>query len=167
MLLHPHQKLDWTIRFSLLNDIVKALYYIHVGLPILCHGRLTSVCCYIDSRFVLKLTDYGLNSFFELSVAETWATKRGTSYFANMLWSAPEHIRLDFAYGSEPIKSSSKAGDVYSLGIILQEVILRIPPFGMHSALSSEGWYTGHAILPCRRYCQSRVGARPYGIVEC
>ena len=139
MLLDAQHKMDWTIRFSLINDIVKALYYIHPSPTVVCHGRLTSCCCYVDSRFVLKVADYGLNSFFELSVAEAWATKRSVNYFSNMLWSAPEHIRLNLAYGSEPVKPPSKPGDIYSFGIIIQEVILRIPPFGMYGAMNHEG----------------------------
>ncbi|OQV14039.1 Atrial natriuretic peptide receptor 1 [Hypsibius exemplaris] len=137
LLADAHFKLDWTVRFSFLHDIVKALFFIHLS-SIACHGRLTSRCCFVDSRFVLKLTDYGLNSFFELSVAEQWATKRNANYFVNMLWTAPEHIHLGLSYGSEAVKEPTKPGDIYSFGIILQETILRLKPFGMFGAMSPE-----------------------------
>ena len=40
----------------------KGLLHLHNSV-IVYHGRLRSSNCVIDSRFVLKLTDFGLNSF--------------------------------------------------------------------------------------------------------
>ncbi len=37
--------------------------YLHGG-DLKVHGRLKSSNCVVDSRFVLKLTDYGLPSFY-------------------------------------------------------------------------------------------------------
>lgn len=137
MLLSVQHRLDWTIRFSLLHDIIKGLTYIHQS-PIPCHGRLTSACCFIDMRFGLKITDCGLHSFFELSVAEMWAAKREANFYSNMLWTAPERLRHDFT-SQASFKTATKSGDIYSFGIILQETILRQRPFGMYGAMSAEG----------------------------
>ena len=41
------------------------MHYIHTS-PIEVHGRLSSSICMIDSRFVLKVTGFGLRSITEL-----------------------------------------------------------------------------------------------------
>ena len=138
MLVDHHKKLDWIIRFSLLHDLVKGLGYIHYS-ALTCHSRLTSKCCYVDARFVLKVADYGLPSFFELSVAEMWASKREVNYYADMLWTAPEQMRVEVAFGRNVAPPPTRSGDIYSFGIILQETMLRLPPFGMYGAMSAEG----------------------------
>lgn len=66
------------MRFSLISDCMKGTSYLHKSV-LHVHGRLTSLCCYIDSRFVLKVGDYGLHAFFELSLAELWAVKESQS----------------------------------------------------------------------------------------
>lgn len=43
-----------------------------------------------------------------------------------LLWTAPEHLRDPF-----PGTKGSEKGDIYSLAIIMQEVILRVQPYGM------------------------------------
>ena len=43
------------------------MYYIHTS-PIEVHGRLTSSRCVIDSRFVLKITGFGLKSIHECNI---------------------------------------------------------------------------------------------------
>lgn len=51
---------------------------------------------------------------------------------SDLLWMAPEHIRTAILKNDvATVASSSPAGDVYSFGIIMQEVILRKPPFCM------------------------------------
>ena len=86
------------------------------------HGHLRSSNCLIDSRWVLKITSFGLN-----------ALKRGVQRNGNMgdyekhkrlLWTAPELLREDNVkpYGT-------KTGDIYSFGIVLQEILYRAMPF--------------------------------------
>ncbi|XP_069624199.1 atrial natriuretic peptide receptor 1 isoform X2 [Ranitomeya imitator] len=54
--------LDWMFRYSLINDIVKGMLFLHNSV-IASHGNLKSSNCVVDSRFVLKITDYGLATF--------------------------------------------------------------------------------------------------------
>lgn len=56
-------KLDWTFRLSLLTDLVKGMRYLHAS-PLRVHGRLSSRNCVVDSRWVLRVTDYGLPALF-------------------------------------------------------------------------------------------------------
>ncbi|KAK3095510.1 hypothetical protein FSP39_015523 [Pinctada imbricata] len=112
-------KLDWDFKVSLLTDLVRGLRFIQ-GSQIHYHGNLTSRNCVIDSRWVLKLTDFGMPGFRERG-------KMTASYEpSELLWTAPEHLRDPF-----PGMRGSEKGDMYSLAIIMQEIILRKQPFGM------------------------------------
>ncbi|XP_053560201.1 atrial natriuretic peptide receptor 1 [Bombina bombina] len=106
--------LDWMFRYSLINDIVKGMLFLHNSV-IMSHGNLKSSNCVVDSRFVLKITDYGLASFrCSLDSEDSHA------FFAKKLWTAPELLRME-----NPPPQGTPKGDVYSFGIILQEVALR------------------------------------------
>uniref|UniRef100_A0AAY4CY16 Guanylate cyclase n=1 Tax=Denticeps clupeoides TaxID=299321 RepID=A0AAY4CY16_9TELE len=106
--------LDWMFKYSLINDIVKGMVYLHNSV-ILSHGNLKSSNCVVDNRFVLKITDYGLSSFrTECDLEDTH------SYYAKKLWRAAELLRMECPPGR-----GTQKGDVYSFGIILQEVAQR------------------------------------------
>uniref|UniRef100_A0A8C1NNF3 Guanylate cyclase n=1 Tax=Cyprinus carpio TaxID=7962 RepID=A0A8C1NNF3_CYPCA len=105
--------LDWMFRYSLINDIVKGMVFLHNSV-IVSHGNLKSSNCVVDSRFVLKITDYGLESFHKENNLEDMH-----ALYARKLWTAPELLRAD----NPPVCGTQK-GDVYSFGIILQELAL-------------------------------------------
>ncbi|GBN48809.1 Atrial natriuretic peptide receptor 2 [Araneus ventricosus] len=48
-------------RVSLMHDLVKGMAYLH-STDIRSHGNLKSSNCLVDSRFALKITDFGLHS---------------------------------------------------------------------------------------------------------
>uniref|UniRef100_A0A8B9L454 Guanylate cyclase n=1 Tax=Astyanax mexicanus TaxID=7994 RepID=A0A8B9L454_ASTMX len=106
--------LDWMFKYSLINDIVKGMAFLHNSV-IVSHGNLKSSNCVVDNRFVLKITDYGLSSFRTESDPED-----AHSYYARKLWMAPDLLRM-----SNPPACGTQKGDIYSFGIILQEVALR------------------------------------------
>lgn len=55
----------------------KGMKYLH-STPIRVHGYLSSRNCVIDSRWVLKVTDYGLPTFYEAQgIPPTAKTARG------------------------------------------------------------------------------------------
>ncbi|XP_051901702.1 LOW QUALITY PROTEIN: atrial natriuretic peptide receptor 1-like [Pristis pectinata] len=109
--------LDWMFRYSLINDIVKGMAFLHNSV-IGCHGNLKSSNCVVDSRFVLKIADYGLATF-----RSTLNSEDQHSLYAKKLWTAPEILRM------ESPSTGTQKGDVYSFGIILQEIGLRRGPF--------------------------------------
>lgn len=83
------------------------------------HGHLKSTNLVVDSRFNVNICDYGLRSVYsQIKTNEEDFNPR------NLFWTAPEHLRERF-----PTKTGSKKGDVYSFGIILQEIICRTGPF--------------------------------------
>ncbi|KAJ8313089.1 hypothetical protein KUTeg_010462 [Tegillarca granosa] len=57
-------KLDWMFKLSIITDIINGMEYIHNS-PIKSHGKLKSSNCVVDSRWVCKITDYGLWNWYE------------------------------------------------------------------------------------------------------
>uniref|UniRef100_A0A8C4VJL2 Guanylate cyclase n=1 Tax=Gopherus evgoodei TaxID=1825980 RepID=A0A8C4VJL2_9SAUR len=100
--------MDWEFKISVMYDIAKGMSYLHSSKTEV-HGRLKSTNCVVDSRMVVKITDFGCNSIL---------TPRKD------LWTAPEHLRH---------ADVSQKGDVYSYGIIAQEIILRRETFYTNS----------------------------------
>ncbi|XP_029442987.1 heat-stable enterotoxin receptor [Rhinatrema bivittatum] len=96
--------MDWEFKISVMYDIAKGMSYLHSSKTEV-HGRLKSTNCVVDNRMVVKITDFGCNSILP---------------HRKDLWMPPEHLRQ---YGY------SQKGDVYSYGIIAQEIILRKETF--------------------------------------
>ncbi|XP_044059250.1 retinal guanylyl cyclase 2 isoform X1 [Siniperca chuatsi] len=112
-------KLDWMFKSSLLLDLIKGMKYLHHrDFP---HGRLKSRNCVVDGRFVLKITDYGFNELLESQKAPIEEPPP-----EDLFWTAPEFLR-DLAIS----RKGTYKGDVYSFSIILQEVVVRGPPYCM------------------------------------
>uniref|UniRef100_A0A8D1RFI5 Guanylate cyclase n=1 Tax=Sus scrofa TaxID=9823 RepID=A0A8D1RFI5_PIG len=112
-------KLDWMFKSSLLLDLIKGIRYLHHrGMP---HGRLKSRNCVVDGRFVLKITDHGHGRLLE---AQRVLPEPPSA--EDQLWTAPELLR-------DPAleRRGTLAGDVFSLSIIMQEVVCRSPPYAM------------------------------------
>uniref|UniRef100_A0A3Q0SQG1 Guanylate cyclase n=1 Tax=Amphilophus citrinellus TaxID=61819 RepID=A0A3Q0SQG1_AMPCI len=119
-------KLDWMFKSSLVLDLIKGMKYLHHrDFP---HGRLKSRNCVVDGRFVLKITDYGFNELLESQKAPLEEPPP-----EDLFWTPPEILR--------DLTNSRKGtfkGDVYSFSIILQEVVVRGPPYCMLGLLPEE-----------------------------
>uniref|UniRef100_A0A671VW91 Guanylate cyclase n=1 Tax=Sparus aurata TaxID=8175 RepID=A0A671VW91_SPAAU len=112
-------KLDWMFKSSLVLDLIKGMKYLHHrDFP---HGRLKSRNCVVDGRFVLKITDYGFNELLESQKAPIEEPPP-----EDLFWTAPEFLR---DLGNS--RKGTYKGDVYSFSIILQEVVVRGPPYCM------------------------------------
>lgn len=98
-------------------------------------------------RFVLKLTDFGVHQLRGAGLVEKYSHQ----YYRGKLWRAPELLRADHnLFPQRPLKKVSYGrmestkgllqkqesvvgtpkGDVYSFGIILHEVIVRLGTWG-------------------------------------
>uniref|UniRef100_A0A7N9ARU9 Guanylate cyclase n=1 Tax=Mastacembelus armatus TaxID=205130 RepID=A0A7N9ARU9_9TELE len=136
--------LDWMFKYSLINDIVKGMLFLHNSV-IFSHGKLKSSNCVVDNRFVLKITDYGLSSFR----SDSDLGKDAHAYYAQRLWMAPELLRME-----APPPQGTQKGDVYSFGIILQEVALRRGAFYLEGDPLSPKEIVDRVVLgewPCLR----------------
>ncbi|KAH8380698.1 hypothetical protein KR009_007840 [Drosophila setifemur] len=128
-------KLDWSFRLSLLTDLVRGMRYLHSS-PLRVHGALTSRNCVVDARWVLKITDYGLSSFYESQGLPPMPRNA-----KQLLWTAPELLRSmkqhqqqhHHQYQHGRVQLGTQPGDVYSFGIIMQEVVVRGEPYCMLS----------------------------------
>uniref|UniRef100_A0A915LC13 Guanylate cyclase n=1 Tax=Romanomermis culicivorax TaxID=13658 RepID=A0A915LC13_ROMCU len=112
-------RLDKMMIYSLMHDLVKGMDYIH-STDFKSHGNLKSSNCVVDSRFVLKVTDFGLNYIRSL---EDMPDDHELDMFAkcrNKLWTAPELLRMH----KRSLEGTPK-GDVYSFGIVLHEMAFR------------------------------------------
>ncbi|CAJ0561087.1 unnamed protein product, partial [Mesorhabditis spiculigera] len=111
-------ELDKMMKYSLLHDLVKGMYFLHNS-ELRTHGRLKSTNCVVDSRFVLKVTDFGLH---KLHALEDDPPDLGEHALAKKkLWTSPELLRVG---NSRPVGGTQK-GDVYSFAIILHEMLWR------------------------------------------
>ncbi|XP_055996628.1 atrial natriuretic peptide receptor 1-like isoform X2 [Ostrea edulis] len=108
--------LNWDVRASLTCDVIQAMDYIH-GSNLKYHGHLTSLNCVIDSRFVLKVTEFGIQSLRDFDIDVT---------NKDSLWVAPELLRKQTPV-SDVLEMQN--ADVYSFGIILYEILSRKEPF--------------------------------------
>lgn len=115
---NPEYNLDWTFRMSLIMDVTRGMHYLH-GSPIKSHGALKSSNCLVDSRFVLKISDFGLH-FLRGNDKSDEADANSYQYWKRFLWTAPELLRMN-----NPPAPGSQKGDVYSFAIIMQEIIMR------------------------------------------
>lgn len=141
---------------SLPSRLTQGMAFLHNSI-IGYHGSLKSSNCVVDSRFVLKITDYGLASFRQghesegnhalyasecpasPPVARSPACPLGKPQpctpltpdspappASEKLWTAPELLQKGTLLPPPP---AMQKADVYSFGIILQEIALRSGAF--------------------------------------
>lgn len=139
---------------------------------IVSHGKLKSSNCVVDNRFVLKVTDYGLCSlrsegppgggapacfarewsWISAHICARCSSRGGCSLWlrpSERLWLAPELLRME-----APPPRGTQKGDVYSFGVILQEVALRRGAFYLEGEpLSPKGAPGGGAWARPRLSC--------------
>jgi len=141
-------KLDWIVKFSMLNDIATGMKYLHSKFGP--HSNLKSSNCLVDSTWKVKIADYGLHSLreaFASGVQENDGSaavpgkdrKKGPEAFTEgeegfyattkkLLWTAPEKLRAShFSIAAV----STREQDVYSFGIILDEIANENMPYSV------------------------------------
>ncbi|CEP15224.1 hypothetical protein [Parasitella parasitica] len=121
VLANPDIDLTWIFRFSLINDLLEGLDFLQHS-RFNYHGSLTSFSCLISGKWELKITDYGLRKIHRTQIDPTIMTD-----ITNLLWVAPESVACTSIglYVTSPTKSA----DIYSVGIILNEILTRERPY--------------------------------------
>ncbi|CAB3381316.1 Hypothetical predicted protein [Cloeon dipterum] len=117
---HEQIQLDPVFRYSLMHDAVKGMCFLHAS-DIRTHGNLKSSNCVVDSRFVLKIADFGLHSLRGVHSSVDLPNTDAYAYWKRQLWTAPELLRMKYG---PPLEGTQK-GDVYSFGIIMHEILSR------------------------------------------
>ncbi|GAV04945.1 hypothetical protein RvY_15145-1 [Ramazzottius varieornatus] len=125
LLENDEMELDWGFKSSLITDLVSGLDYIHTSF-LVSHGNLHSSNCLIDSRFTLKISDYAFPELRQTSKPIGKSIDGHVDvdlHHKVLLWRAPEFLR-----DSMPPAGSPK-GDVYSMAIVLSEIVTRREPY--------------------------------------
>ena len=111
------------------NLCQQGMRYIHRS-DLKTHGNLKSYTCLVDSRWTVKVSFFGLHSLTG-GVNECGVNEGNHS---DLLWTAPELLRM-----CNVVPPGGTAnGDVYSFGIMLQELLFRNTPF-FYCDISAEG----------------------------
>ena len=106
--------------------------YIHSS-PLGSHGHIRSSSCLVDSRWQIKLTSFGLHF---LKREDRGLQEIGEyQKYKKQLWTAPELLRMPEHLRPD---CGTKAGDVFSFAIVLQEILYRSMPYFMET-LTPEG----------------------------
>ncbi|XP_076650294.1 atrial natriuretic peptide receptor 1 [Halictus rubicundus] len=114
-------KLDQVFRVSLIHDIIRGMAYLHAS-EVKSHGNLNSYNCVVDSRFVLKIADFGLHELRTRIPSNE--DPDDAVYRRKQLWTAPELLRT----ARRPPEGTQK-GDVYSFAVIVHEIVVQQGPF--------------------------------------
>ncbi|XP_076296044.1 atrial natriuretic peptide receptor 1 isoform X2 [Lasioglossum baleicum] len=121
VLVNEKIKLDPVFRVSLIHDIIRGMAYLHAS-EVKSHGNLNSYNCVVDSRFVLKIADFGLHEL--RSRISSNEDPDDAVYQRKQLWTAPELLRM----ARRPPEGTQK-GDVYSFAVIVHEIVVQQGPF--------------------------------------
>ncbi|XP_055350580.1 receptor-type guanylate cyclase Gyc76C-like isoform X2 [Paramacrobiotus metropolitanus] len=125
--------LDSMFMEAMLGDIVRGMCYLHMS-SLKSHGTLKPTNCLVDSRFTVKITDYGLHEFKRnVNYDPLLKVSEYQQYFEQLLWTAPELLRDPY-----PPPAGTPAGDVYSFSLIVYEVYGRHGPFGRVNMTAQE-----------------------------
>lgn len=115
-------KIDNMFQTSLLFDLISGMIFLHES-DLKFHGNLKSSNCVVTSRWVLKVTDFGL---LQLRAEAETEDIGEDIYYRNLLWKSPEMLRK---FGLE----GNQKSDIYAFAIILHEIIFREGPFGINA----------------------------------
>ncbi|CAL5215020.1 unnamed protein product [Lathyrus oleraceus] len=134
--------LPWQLRFRIAAEIATGLLFLHQTKPEpLVHRDLKPGNILLDRNYVSKISDVGLARLVPPSVADTVTQYRMTTTAGTFCYIDPEYQQT----GMLGTKS-----DIYSLGIMLLQMITAKPPMGLshHVAKSIERGTFGEMLDP-------------------
>ncbi|KAL0685935.1 hypothetical protein Bca4012_052783 [Brassica carinata] len=115
--------LSWRKRFEIAAEIATALSFLHQAKPEpLVHRDLKPANILLDKNYVSKISDVGLARLVPASVANNVTQYHMTSAAGTFCYIDPEYQQT----GMLTTKS-----DIYSLGIMLLQIITARPPMGL------------------------------------
>lgn len=115
--------LSWQVRFRIAAEIGTSLLFLHQTKPEpLVHRDLKPANILLDNNYVSKISDVGLARLVPPSIADSVTQYRMTSTAGTFCYIDPEYQQT----GMLGVKS-----DIYSLGIMLLQIITAKPPMGL------------------------------------
>lgn len=115
--------IPWSVRFKIAADIATALLFLHQTKPEpLVHRDLKPANILLDRNYVTKISDVGLARLVPPSIVDSVTQYHMTSAAGTFCYIDPEYQQT----GMLGVKS-----DIYSLGIMLLQIITAKPPMGL------------------------------------
>jgi len=115
--------IPWRIRFKIAAEIATTLAFLHQAKPEpLVHRDLKPANILLDRNYVSKISDVGLARLVPPSIADSVTQYHMTSAAGTFCYIDPEYQQT----GMLTTKS-----DIYSLGIVLLQIITARPPMGL------------------------------------
>ncbi|KAF9290863.1 hypothetical protein BGZ88_007149 [Linnemannia elongata] len=154
VLANPDLNFNWLFKLSFMSDISRGMEFLHQS-KIQFHGDLKSANCLITSRWEVKVGGYGLREltatqqpgYGRMAHTGTGSSElsQGSTVHRNSLRISGESL---FGNGSahslpfhtnnlpeDPMEMEAKSGDVYSAGIIFNEIMTRKTPYARQLAI--------------------------------
>ncbi|XP_048131265.1 U-box domain-containing protein 35-like [Rhodamnia argentea] len=126
---HKSPVLSWQLRFRIAAEVATGLMFLHQTKPEpLVHRDLKPANILLGYNYVSKISDVGLVRLVPPPVAENMTQYRITSTAGTFCYIDPEYQQT----GMLAVKS-----DVYSLGIVLLQLITAKPPMGITHNVST------------------------------
>ena len=117
--------IDWPTRMKIAQDIARGLFYLHSHENII-HGNLTSSNVLLDENTNAKIADFGLSRLM------TTAANSNVIATAGALGYRPPEL--------SKLKKANTKTDIYSLGVILLEILTGKSPGESRSGLVLPQW---------------------------
>jgi len=113
-------------KLELIQQVVAGLSYLH-GNQIV-HGDLTGTNIFVDGSGSLLLADFGLS----LLLVEAENATFSSLHPGNTRWMAPEFVapNIQYSEGELPQQKPTKAGDIYSFGCVMLQILSGKEPYG-------------------------------------
>uniref|UniRef100_A0A915JIV4 Guanylate cyclase n=1 Tax=Romanomermis culicivorax TaxID=13658 RepID=A0A915JIV4_ROMCU len=130
VLFESEMRIDETFQVSLIRDIISGLSFLHDS-PIGFHGQLYAKNCIVDTRWIAKITEYGMFDLFRELFEQNAVIPLSKPPLNILLCTAPEVLR-------EEENIDYKLVDIYQFGIIAYKILYRKEPFDEQTITSSE-----------------------------
>eukprot|EP00049_Salpingoeca_infusionum_P010535 m.182392 g.182392 ORF g.182392 m.182392 type:complete len:1996 (-) comp14668_c0_seq4:2510-8497(-) len=117
-------QLDVTFKYHILKDIATGMKFLH-GSVFQSHGRLRTASIFVDNRWTVKIADFGLRT---MTSDQDVDEELGVENYGSLRWTAPELLSKNTT-NVDHIQLGTQAADVYSFGVIMNEVMTREQPY--------------------------------------
>ena len=129
-----------SFRYVACADIANGMAYLHK--QNLIHGNLTIDKCHVDSRWTIKIVDWEYTALYSVVSRthrnKTPATRRKSvlHFLCNKGSRAFRHLAPEIQKDGE-LFEPTRAGDVYSFGIIIRDLFVNLPSQEQHQSNDS------------------------------
>ncbi|KAK8935603.1 putative leucine-rich repeat receptor-like protein kinase IMK3 [Platanthera zijinensis] len=122
----PDSPTSWPIRMNIAMGIARGLRHLHEDISIV-HGNLTSANVLLDDAHNAKIVDYGLSKLMTAAAANSTVTTATDA----LGYCAPELSK---------VKKATAKADVYSLGVIMLELLTGKSPGDTQNGVDLPQW---------------------------